>query len=85
MELRGSAMAEAVKRLYIDGIVFASNRSCKPYSVTQMDQQRKISQQFGIPTVMIDVDHADVRKYSEDTAFVRMEALLETIDTKRAA
>lgn len=32
---------------------------------------------------MIDVDHADVRKYSR-AAFTRLEALLEMIDARRA-
>jgi len=30
------------------------------------------------------VDHADVRKYNEESAFLRMEALLESIDAGRA-
>jgi benzoyl-CoA reductase/2-hydroxyglutaryl-CoA dehydratase subunit BcrC/BadD/HgdB len=58
-------MQSVVKELNIDGIVFASNRSCKPYSVTQLDQQKLMSDQFRVPSVMIDVDHADARKYSE--------------------
>jgi benzoyl-CoA reductase/2-hydroxyglutaryl-CoA dehydratase subunit BcrC/BadD/HgdB len=85
MMLRNRAMAAAVERLDIDGIVFASNRSCKPYSVTQMDQQRIMSEKSGIPSIMIDVDHADVRKYSREATFTRLEALLETIDSRRAA
>jgi len=85
MSLRSRAMAEALKRLAIDGVVFASNRSCKPYSVTQMDQQRHMSEKFGVPSIMIDVDHADVRKYSKESTFTRLEALLETIDARRAA
>jgi hypothetical protein len=32
---------------------------------------------------MIDVDHADERKYSEEASFVSLEALLETIDARR--
>jgi hypothetical protein len=32
---------------------------------------------------MIEVDHADVRKYSEESAFIRFDALLETIEAKR--
>jgi len=79
LEMRTKAMAEAVDRIGIDGIVFASNRSCKPYSITQMDQQRRMADEFGIPSVMIDVDHADVRKYNEENAFLRIEALLERI------
>ncbi len=65
--------------------MFASNRSCKPYSVTQMDQQKFMSEHLGIPAVMIDVDHADVRKYSKESSYTRLEALLEMIDAKRAA
>jgi len=85
MGLRRRAMRQAVETLGIDGIVFASNRSCKPYSVTQMDQQKFMSEHLGIPSVMVDVDHADVRKYSKESTFTRLEALLEMIDAKRAA
>ncbi|NOY69728.1 MAG: 2-hydroxyacyl-CoA dehydratase [Deltaproteobacteria bacterium] len=85
LNLRSKAMRQAVKRLNIDGIVFASNRSCKPYSVTQMDQQRTMTEKLGIPSVMIDVDHADVRKYSRQSTFTRLEALIESIAAKRAA
>lgn len=46
----------------------------------QMDQQEAIKRKYGIPTVMIDVDHADSRNYSESGAFVRIEALLEMIE-----
>ncbi len=78
-------MQSVVKTLNIDGIMFASNRSCKPYSITQLDQQKLMSDQFGVLSVMIDVDHADARKYSEESTFTRLEALLEQIEAKRAA
>ena len=83
LQLRGKAMKQAIADMGIDGVVFASNRSCKVYSLMQMDQQRYVQEELGVPTVMIDVDHADARKYSEETAFVRMEALLESIDQAR--
>lgn len=85
MGLRGKAMAAAVRDLAIDGIVFASNRSCKPYSVIQMDQQRRMAETLGVPSVMIDVDHADARKYSREATFTRLGAFLEQIAAKRAA
>ncbi len=81
LKLRTQAMKEALEDLQIDGVVFASNRSCKPYSITQMDQAQEITRQAGIPTVMIDVDHADERNYSEENVFMRIEALLENIET----
>jgi benzoyl-CoA reductase/2-hydroxyglutaryl-CoA dehydratase subunit BcrC/BadD/HgdB len=82
--LRKKAMTEAIRDLGIDGVVFASNRSCKVYSVMQMDLMREISGGPGVPCVMIDVDHADVRNYSEEAAFLRIQALLEGIDRRRA-
>ncbi|MBU2488389.1 MAG: 2-hydroxyacyl-CoA dehydratase family protein [Proteobacteria bacterium] len=85
LSLRSQAMTGLIKDLAIDGAVFASNRSCKVFSLMQMDQMREIAQTCGIPTVMIDVDHADMRKYNEEEAFVRIEALLEQIDAQRAA
>ncbi len=83
MALRTRSMANAVKRLSIDGIVFAGNRSCKPYSVTQYGQQRKMAEMIGMPSTMIDVDHADVRKYSRENTFTRLEALVENIESAR--
>lgn len=85
MELRHRSMKGAIEQLSVDGVIFASNRSCKPYSITQMDQQVRVSDYFGVPAVMIEVDHADVRKYSEGSAFLRIEALLETIEARRKA
>ncbi len=85
LDLRFQAMARLIERYRIDGVVFSSNRSCKVYSVMQMDLMRRVKDAFGIPTVMVDVDHADVRKYSEETFFVRLEALLEEIGAHNRA
>ena len=82
LNLRYKAMEKEIKRLDINGVVFASNRSCKVYSIMQFDLKRKISENCGIPTVMIDVDHADIRKYDEEQTFVRLEALIERINEK---
>jgi benzoyl-CoA reductase/2-hydroxyglutaryl-CoA dehydratase subunit BcrC/BadD/HgdB len=82
MDLRYKAISEMIDRFSIDGIVFASNRSCKVYSVMQMDLKRRLAASHDIATVMIDVDHADVRKYSEEKVFIQLEAMLETIEGK---
>ena len=79
LALRDRAMSGIVERFNPHGIVFASNRSCKVYSLMQMDLERRMRERFGIPTVMIDVDHADARKYSEEKAFTAIEAMLEEI------
>ncbi len=79
LELRYQSLAEMIRRYDIHGLVFGSNRSCKPYSIMQMDLQKRLSAEFDIPAIMIDVDHADVRKYSEENVFVRLEALIENV------
>ncbi len=83
LDLRYKVLKELIERYQIDGVVFASNRSCKVYSIMQMDQERKLRDELGIPCVSIDVDHADVRKYNDANAFVRIEALLENIEASR--
>ena len=83
LELRYRSMQKAIEEVGIDGVVFASNRSCKVYSIMQMDMLKRITRDLDIPAVMIDVDHADVRKYTEESVFSRIEALLELIDVKR--
>ncbi|WP_449246655.1 2-hydroxyacyl-CoA dehydratase subunit D [Desulfarculus baarsii] len=83
LELRAQAMAALIERYGVDGVIFGSNRSCKVYSVMQMDLQRLMAARCGAPAVMIELDHADGRKYSEEAAFLRIEALLEAIDAGR--
>ena len=81
--MNGKVKSFFARAMGIDGLVFASNRSCKVYSIMQMDEQRHLSSKYDIPAVMIDIDHADARKYSEANAFLRIEALLEKIDATR--
>lgn len=84
LNLRYNAMCEMINRFDIDGVVFTSNFSCKVYSIMQLDLMKQIKDTFpDIPCVMIDVDHADVRKYNEDKVFLKIEALLESIDKKK--
>ncbi len=83
MELRYKAIGEMIRRFSIDGIVFASNRSCKVYSVMQMDLRKRLAKEFDIATVMVDVDHADPRKYEERRFVSQIESVLEMIDGRR--
>jgi benzoyl-CoA reductase/2-hydroxyglutaryl-CoA dehydratase subunit BcrC/BadD/HgdB len=80
LELRFRLMSKLVERYGVDGIIFASNRSCKVYSIMQMDIQRRMAEQYHLPTVMIDLDHADVRMYNEEKAFLQIEALIENLE-----
>jgi benzoyl-CoA reductase/2-hydroxyglutaryl-CoA dehydratase subunit BcrC/BadD/HgdB len=84
LQLRFRAMRSMIKKFDIDGVVFTNNFSCKPYSVMQFDLMRKIKNEFpNVACTMINVDHADVRKYNEEKVFLKLEALLERINDIR--
>ncbi len=85
LDLRFDAMSWAIEQIGIDGIIFASNRSCKVFSVMQMDLQKRISEKYKIPTVMIEIDHADPRKFSDESANMRLDALVENIASVRSS
>ncbi|MHA1733968.1 MAG: 2-hydroxyacyl-CoA dehydratase subunit D [Promethearchaeota archaeon] len=83
LELRYQVLEEMIRELEPDGFVFSSNRSCKPYSLMQMDLARRVEERHGIPTVMVEVDQADERVYNEAQTHLRLEALFERIDALR--
>ncbi|MBD3215151.1 MAG: 2-hydroxyacyl-CoA dehydratase [Candidatus Lokiarchaeota archaeon] len=84
LQLRYNAMTEMIERFDIDGVVFTSNFSCKPYSVMQLDLMKKIRETHpDVPCIMINVDHADGRKYNEGKVFLKIETLLEEIESLR--
>jgi bcr-type benzoyl-CoA reductase subunit B len=68
-----------VKKYDADGVVFHSNRSCKPYSLGQYDIQRIVQQRAGIPTLMIEADMVDERSFSESQIETRIDAFIEML------
>jgi benzoyl-CoA reductase/2-hydroxyglutaryl-CoA dehydratase subunit BcrC/BadD/HgdB len=70
-------MCRMIEEMDINGVIFSSNRSCKVYSVMQMDLMKMIEERYQIPTVMIDVDHADPRQYNEEKEFLKLETMLK--------
>lgn len=67
----------------IDGIVFHSTRSCKPYSIGQLDLRRLLSDVDGIKGVLIDADMTDPRCYSTSQAETRIDAFIESLENTR--
>ena len=67
----------------VDGIVMHSNRSCKPYSLGQYDIQRIVEKQKGIPSLMLEADMTDERKFSESQIETRIDAFMEILQEKK--
>lgn len=70
-------MKEMVREFSLDGVLFHSDRSCKPYSLGQMDQSRAMLDDLGIPCLTIEADHNDSRVFSEGQVSTRLQAFSE--------
>lgn len=68
-----------ISELEIDGLILHSNRSCKPYSLGQMDQRNHIINELNIPAFLIEADQADSRDFNINQARMRLEAFIEQI------
>jgi benzoyl-CoA reductase/2-hydroxyglutaryl-CoA dehydratase subunit BcrC/BadD/HgdB len=67
----------------VDGLVLHSNRSCKPYSFGQLDIQKIVEKERGIPCLMIEADMADERSFSESQISTRIDAFMEIIKERK--
>ena len=75
---------EMIDKYNVDGLVLHSNRSCKPYSFGQLDIQRIVERERGLPCLMIESDMTDERSFSESQISTRIDAFMEIIkDRKR--
>ncbi len=71
-------MEEMAVEYKIDGIILHSDRSCKPYSMGQVDQ-RNILTKKGIPSLLLEADHNDPRTFSEKQIENRLRPFLEIL------
>ena len=67
-----------VREYECDGVLFHSDRSCKPYSVGQLELRQRLVAE-GIPSLVLEADHADPRAYADGQAETRLRAFMETI------
>jgi bcr-type benzoyl-CoA reductase subunit B len=80
---RAELMRSIVEDYSVDGIVFHSNRSCRPYSFGQYDIKEILTKQTGVPGILIEADMNDERSYAEGPIFTRLEAFIETLQPRR--
>ncbi|HDS30966.1 MAG TPA: hypothetical protein ENN67_07990, partial [Firmicutes bacterium] len=71
------------KEYKVDGIVFHSVRSCRPFSIGQVDIRNYIAREVGIPTLFVDSDVADPRYFSSAQIKNRIETFLEVLDRRK--
>ncbi|NNG47000.1 MAG: 2-hydroxyglutaryl-CoA dehydratase [Deltaproteobacteria bacterium] len=67
--------------LFADGVIFHSNRSCKPYSFGQEEVAARL-QSDGVPCILMDGDMADERDHAAGGWRTRLEAYLERLENR---
>ena len=70
-------MRQLVEDYSLDGAILHSDRSCKPYSVGQMDQRDRLVKELGVPALLLEADHSDPRTWSDEQANARLDAFVE--------
>jgi benzoyl-CoA reductase/2-hydroxyglutaryl-CoA dehydratase subunit BcrC/BadD/HgdB len=82
LQARARLMADLVERFGVDGMVFHSNRSCKPYSLGQYELLEEVSQRTGVPGLILEADMCDSRLYAEEPIKNRIQAFLEVLEAR---
>ncbi len=76
-------MRAMIEKYEIDGVILHSDRSCKPYSIGQMDQRERLMNAFGVPSLLLEADHSDERSFSEEQVANRLGAFLDMLGVYR--
>jgi benzoyl-CoA reductase/2-hydroxyglutaryl-CoA dehydratase subunit BcrC/BadD/HgdB len=82
LEYKIRKMASLVEMYGADGFIMHSNRSCKPYSLGQLDLKREVTRLTGKPGLLIEADHADSRSYAPKQVEKQIQIFLDIVKTK---
>ena len=74
-----ATMKRMIDTYHLDGVILHSDRSCKPYSIGQMDQRERLIRESGVPALLLEADHNDPRVFSEEQINNRLDAFLEML------
>jgi len=74
-----ATMKRMIRDYHLDGVILHSDRSCKPYSIGQMDQRDQLIEQMKTPALLLDADHNDSRCFAEEQVSNRIAAFVEML------
>jgi benzoyl-CoA reductase/2-hydroxyglutaryl-CoA dehydratase subunit BcrC/BadD/HgdB len=74
-----ATMKRMVEEYQLNGAILHSDRSCKPYSIGQMDQRDRLIREIGIPALLLEADHNDSRAFAEEQVATRLTAFVEML------
>jgi benzoyl-CoA reductase/2-hydroxyglutaryl-CoA dehydratase subunit BcrC/BadD/HgdB len=82
LQARAELMTGLVERFQVDGLVFHSNRSCKPYSLGQYELLDQVGAHTGVPGLILEADMCDTRLYAEEPIKNRIQAFLDLLEAR---
>ncbi len=74
-----ATMARMIDDYQLDGVILHSDRSCKPYSMGQIDQRDRLIREHEVPALLLEADHNDSRSFAEEQVANRLEAFVEML------
>lgn len=72
-------MRQMIADYQLDGVILHSDRSCKPYSVGQVDQRDRLIRENRLPALLLEADHNDPRSFAEEQIGNRLAAFVEIL------
>lgn len=75
-----ATMSTMIERYELDGVILHSDRSCKPYSIGQIDQRDRLLKDCSKPALLLEADHNDERCFSEAQVGNRLAAFVEMLE-----
>ena len=82
LEYKIQKISNLIERYGAHGFIMHSNRSCKPYSLGQLDLKREVTRLTGKPGLMIEADHTDSRSYAPKQVEKQIHIFLDIIKGK---
>jgi len=82
LEYKIRKIANLIEQYGAHGFIMHSNRSCKPYSLGQLDLKREVTRLTGKPGLMIEADHTDSRSYAPKQVEKQIQIFLDIIKSK---
>jgi benzoyl-CoA reductase/2-hydroxyglutaryl-CoA dehydratase subunit BcrC/BadD/HgdB len=74
---RLSILRRLARDYAVDGAILHSDRSCKPYSIGQIDLKERLAAELGIRVLLLEADHNDPRAWAREPAENRITAFTE--------
>ncbi|MHA1803952.1 MAG: 2-hydroxyacyl-CoA dehydratase subunit D [Promethearchaeota archaeon] len=83
LKTRIKKFAETVKEWKIDGVLLHENLSCRPNSCGLYDLKKHLLEDYDIPSLIINADMNDPRKFNEEQLTNQIESFIEILEKRK--